>query len=90
MRFAPAILSIAATSFLAACNSEEDCTQELISKKTTELQAKVLELTAADPEKLAAVGPKMQEYLSNPAVAGTGDISGACKAIDEIMAELNG
>ncbi len=90
MRLAPVIAVLAATGFLAACNSEETCTKELADKKVAELQTKMTELTASDPAKVAAVAPKIQEIMTKAAAAASSpdDVAGACKAIDEIMAEL--
>jgi hypothetical protein len=88
MRFASAILALAATGFLAACNSEEVCTQELATKKATDLTTKIQELAATDPAKLAEMGPKVQE-LATKAAAGGDDLATTCKALDEMMAELS-
>ena len=88
MRAAPALLALAATGFLAACNSEEACTQETATKKATELTTKIQEIAAADPAKLAELGPKIQE-LATKAAAGGDDLAATCKALDEMMAELS-
>ena len=53
MRFASTILALAATGFLAAC-TEESCTQEVATRKATELTTKLQEVAASDPETLAA------------------------------------
>lgn len=88
MRFASTLLALAATGFLAACNSEEACTQELAVKKATDLSTKLQEVAASDPTKLADLGPKLQE-LSTKASAGGDDLAATCKALDEMMAELS-
>ncbi|MCU0826072.1 MAG: hypothetical protein MUE52_01375 [Tabrizicola sp.] len=88
MRFSTAILAIAATGFLAACNSEETCTNELAQKKATDLATKMQEVAAADPAKLAELAPKVQELATKASAQGD-DLQAACKAIDEMMAELS-
>ena len=88
MRFSTTILALAATGFLAACTSEEACTQEVATKKATDLTTKIQELAASDPAKLAELGPKVQE-LATKAAAGGDDLDATCKALDEMMAELS-
>ena len=87
MRFASTILALAATGFLAACN-EETCTQEIATKKATDLTAKIQEVAAADPANLAELAPKVQD-LATKAAAGGDDLQATCKALDEMMAELS-
>jgi hypothetical protein len=88
MRIASALLALAATGFLAACNSEETCTTELAQKKATDLSAKLTEVATADPAKLAELGPKVQELAAKASAQGD-DLQAACKAMDEMMAELS-
>jgi outer membrane murein-binding lipoprotein Lpp len=88
MRFAPAILALAAAGLLAACTSEEACTQETATKKATDLTTKIQEIAATDPAKLAELGPKVQE-LATKAAAGGDDLQATCTALDEMMAELS-
>ncbi|MFM7335160.1 MAG: hypothetical protein ACKO2N_06035 [Tabrizicola sp.] len=88
MRIASTILALAATGFLAACTSEEACTQEVATKKATDLTTKIQELAASDPAKLAEMAPKVQE-LATKAAAGGDDLDATCKALDEMMAELS-
>ena len=88
MRIASTILALAATGFLAACNSEEACTQESATKKATDLSTKIQEVAASDPSKLAELAPKVQE-LATKAAAGGDDLQATCKAIDDMMAELS-
>lgn len=88
MRFASTILALAATGFLAACNGEEACTQEVANKKATELTTKIQELAASNPAKLAEMLPKVQDLATKAAVGGD-DLAGTCKALDEMMAELS-
>jgi ABC-type transporter Mla subunit MlaD len=87
MRIALAILALAATGFLAACNSEEACTAEVAQKKATDLAAKITEIGAADPAKLAELTPQLQD-LTAKAAAGGDDLAATCKAIDDMMATL--
>jgi hypothetical protein len=88
MRIATPILVLTAAGFLAACNSEEACTPELAQQKSTELTAKITELGTTDPAKLAELTPRLQE-LTTQAAAGGDDLNAACKAMDEMLAELN-
>jgi hypothetical protein len=44
-------------------------------------------MTTSAPEKVAAIAPRLQEIASQMA-AGGDDLSAACKALDEMMAEL--
>jgi outer membrane murein-binding lipoprotein Lpp len=88
MRIAPVLLALAATGFLTACTSEEACTEEVATKKATELGTKIQELAASDPAKLAEMAPKVQE-LATKAAAGGDDLAATCKALDEMMAELS-
>jgi outer membrane murein-binding lipoprotein Lpp len=88
MRIAPAILALAATGFLAACNEEVACTEEVATQKATELGTKIQELATSDPAKLAEMGPKVQE-LATKAAAGGDDLQATWTALDEMMAELS-
>lgn len=87
MRIASTILALAATGFLAACN-EETCTQEIATQKATDLTAKIQEVAATDPARLAELAPKVQD-LATRAAAGGDDLQATCKALDEMMAELS-
>ncbi len=87
MRFASTILALVATGFLAACD-EETCTQEVATKKATDLTTKIQELAASDPAKVAELAPRLQE-LATKAAAGGDDLAATCKALDEMMAELS-
>ena len=87
MRIALNLVAIVAVGFLAACG-EEGCTNEEAMKKSTELTAKLQEMAATDPVKLAELAPKVQELATK--ASGTGDdLQAACKAMDEMMAELS-
>jgi hypothetical protein len=88
MRISSALLALAASGFLAACNSEETCTNELAQKKATDLATKMQEVAATDPAKLAELGPKVQELAAKASAQGE-DLQAACKAMDEMMAELS-
>jgi tRNA(Ser,Leu) C12 N-acetylase TAN1 len=88
MRIAPAFLALTAAGFLAACTGEEACTQEVATKKATDLTTKIQEIAATDPAKLAEMAPKVQE-LATKAAAGGEDLAATCKALDEMMAELS-
>jgi hypothetical protein len=88
MRILPLVAALSAAAFLAACNQEAACTQEEATKKATDLTTKITEIGAADPAKLAELMPKLQEF-STQAAKGGDDLSGACKAMDEMLAELS-
>lgn len=88
MRIAPLFAALSAAAFLVACDDKPACTEAEAEKKLTELMTKIQEVGATNPEKLAALAPKAQE-LAAKAQADGGDIGEACKAIDEMMAELN-
>ncbi|MCB6178748.1 hypothetical protein LHP98_11475 [Rhodobacter sp. Har01] len=88
MRILPLIAALAAAGFLAACDDKDDCTPEAAQKKAADLSAKITEVGTTDPAKLAELGPKIQE-LAAKAQAGGDDLSEACKAMDEMLAELS-
>jgi hypothetical protein len=91
MKLSPVLGAILAVAVLAACNEEEasvECTQELVTQKAGEVQAKIMELATTDPEKMQALLPRIQEISTAAAAAGEGDISASCTALDEIMAEM--
>ncbi|MBL9054441.1 MAG: hypothetical protein JNN02_12000 [Tabrizicola sp.] len=88
MRIALNLAVVAAVGFLAACNSEETCTNEEAMQKSTDLSAKLQEMAATDPTKLAELAPKVQELATKAAGSGE-DLQAACKAMDEMMAELS-
>lgn len=88
MQIKIALLTLIATGFLAACNSEETCTNELAQQKATDLAAKMQEVAASDPAKLAELAPKVQELAAKASAQGE-DLQAACKAMDEMMAELS-
>jgi hypothetical protein len=94
MKLFPVLAAVAAFGLLTACNEEEaaeettvECTQELVTQKAGEVQAKIMELASTDPAKMEALLPKIQE-ISTAAAANGSDISGSCKALDDIMAEM--
>jgi hypothetical protein len=92
MKLLPLIGALAAFGLLSACNETEEesveCTQELVTQKANDVQAKIVELAQTDPAKIEAVLPRIQEISTAAAAAGEGDISGSCAALDEIMAEM--
>ncbi|AWD23085.1 hypothetical protein [Pseudogemmobacter blasticus] len=87
MRILPLLAALTAAAFLSACDDKESCTQEVAQKKAADLSAKITEVGTQDPTKLAALAPKMQELVTK-VQAGGDDLSGTCKAIDDMMAEL--
>ncbi|MFZ1471215.1 MAG: hypothetical protein WAT09_19875 [Paracoccaceae bacterium] len=88
MRVLPLLAMVASVGFLSACNEEKPCTQEEAQKKATELTTKITELAQTNPEKVAAFMPKMQEIATKMAAAPE-DVTAACKALDEMAAELD-
>jgi hypothetical protein len=88
MRILSTVLALAAVGFLSACNNEDGCTNEMAQKKATDLAAKLQEVAAADPAKLAELAPKVQELAAKASATGD-DLQAACKAMDEMMAELS-
>ena len=64
------------------------CTPELAQAKATDLTNKIAEMATTAPEKVAAIAPKLQEIASQMA-AGGDDLEAACKALDEMSAELD-
>ncbi len=85
-----AIITIAAAvGFLAACDDKEECTQEIITAKSTELITKIQGMATSDPAKVAELAPKIQEIATKAEAAGADDLQASCDALDEIMAELN-
>jgi hypothetical protein len=81
MKFMP-ILAIAAFGLLTACDDKPTCMNDLTAKMT--------EMATADPTKMAALAPKMQEIAAAAQAAGAAeDAEGVCKAIDDLMAEIS-
>lgn len=87
MRIAPAVFGLIAVGFLSACNQEVACTNEVAQQKATDLAARMTELGTSDPAKLAALAPKVQELAAKASAEGD-DFQAACKAMDDMMAEL--
>lgn len=87
MRSSSTILALAAAVLMAGCTSEEACNEEILQKKTEELMGKMMEVAFTQPEKIEALQPKMQDIGQR--AQGTGnDLRAACKAVDEMLAEL--
>jgi outer membrane murein-binding lipoprotein Lpp len=89
MKLIPIFGAVMALGLLAACNDDAaECTQETLTQKSEEFTAKVTELATTDPEKVAALMPRMQEILTEAQAAGEDDLAASCAALDELMAEL--
>ena len=88
MRILPILATVAAAVFLSACDDKKTCTPELAQAKATDLTNKIAEMATTAPEKVAAIAPKLQEIASQMA-AGGDDLEAACKALDEMSAELD-
>lgn len=90
MRITPIFAALTAAVFLVACDDKPSCTQAQAQTKMTELMTKIQEVGATNPEKLAALAPKAQELAAKAQASGDANNLGeACKAIDEMMADLN-
>ncbi|WP_225028418.1 hypothetical protein [Xinfangfangia pollutisoli] len=88
MRILPLLAALATVTALSACKDEVSCTEAEAQKKATELANKITEVGTADPSKMAALMPKLQE-LSTKAAAAPDDLAATCKAMDDLMAELS-
>lgn len=90
MRIAPIFAALAASAFLVSCGEDKVCSTEAEAQaKLTELTNKIQEVAATNPEKLATLGPKAQEIAAKAQGADANDYDAACKAINEMLAELN-
>jgi len=87
MRIAIHLAALAAIGILSACNSETVCTNEDAAQKSADLSAKLQEMAATDPARLAELAPKVQE-MATKAAGSADDLQAACKAMDEMMTEL--
>lgn len=72
---------------VAGCSKEPACTQEEITKKTTELQTAVQAAVTKDPTKAAELMTKVQEVATKYKDASDNQ---ACKAIDELIKTVKG
>lgn len=73
---------------LTACDKKPECTEETATAKMNEIMASVQALATTNPEKLAAIAPKLQEIQAELTASGTEDPAAACAALDAIAAEL--
>jgi hypothetical protein len=87
MRVFALTLALATAGFLAACDDAPVCTQESATAKLTELSTAIQALGAADPEKMAALAPRMAEIQATMTAEGA-DMTAACAAIDAMVAEV--
>ena len=88
MRILSTVIVLAVAGVLSACTSEETCTNELAQKKATDLATKMQDLATSDPMKLAELAPKVQDLAAKASAQGD-DLQAACKAMDEMLAELS-
>lgn len=72
---------------LGACDKKAECTAEQAQAKSAELMTKIQTLAQTNPEKLAALAPKLTELQAKAANAGA-DPAAACAMIEELTAEL--
>jgi outer membrane murein-binding lipoprotein Lpp len=89
MRLIPVLSAVMAVGLLATCDDKPECTQETVMQKGEEFTTKVTELATSNPEKVAALMPKLQQVLTEAQAAGEEDLAASCAALDELMAELN-
>jgi hypothetical protein len=80
-------LTLAATGLLSACDDDATCTQEQATAKATEVMTSLQTLATSDPEKLAALTPRLTEIQGTLTAEGA-DLAAACKALDDIAAEI--
>ena len=84
-------LAMAAIGFAvltaSSCSKAPECTQEMITQKTTELTKVVQEAATKDPSKATDITAKAQEFSTK--YAGKSDAE-ACKVVDELIASIKG
>ena len=73
---------------LGACG-DRGCTEAELQTKLTGLMTKLQSVAMSDPQKLVTLQPKVFE-LQQQAASGSRDLDAACKAVDELTAELEG
>jgi hypothetical protein len=88
MHMPSALLTLAAIGALAACTGEEVCTSELARQKAADLAARMQVVAAADPGRLVDLAPRVQELAAKASAQGD-DLQAACRAMDELLAELS-
>jgi ABC-type transporter Mla subunit MlaD len=88
MRMVPMTLAFVAAGLLSACDGKPECTSELARKKAADLAARITEVAADDPSKLADLMFKLRD-LSEQTTAKGDELAAACDAIDTLMAELS-
>lgn len=71
---------------LSACSKAPECNQEAITKKTQELTTAVQEAVTKNPAKATEWAAKVQEIATK--YSGSTNQADACKAYDEIIAEV--
>ena len=86
MKIANLIVVAALASGLAACSGENDCTQEVMTKKSQELMSAIQQKMSADPASAQDLMKKFQDIGTK--YQSTTDKSQACKAYDELRAAV--
>ncbi len=89
MRIIALTVSVAALALLGACDEKKACTPEDAQAKLAEMTTLTQEIATSNPAKLTELLPRMQEIQGELTAAGD-DPAAACKALDDLIAELKG
>ena len=79
--------AFAMAGLLSACDDNATCTQESATAKATEVMTAMQALATSNPEKLAEMTPRLTEIQTSLTAEGA-DLTAACKALDDIAAEI--
>jgi hypothetical protein len=85
----PLPLALTAILLLAACDDRPDCTQEVLDLKATDLMIKAQAFGAANPDRMAEIGPRVADLVDRTLTA-TGDLTPLCDEIDKLIGEIGG
>lgn len=86
MKIANLIVVAATAGGLAACSSGNDCTQEVMTKKSQELMTAIQAKMTADPGSAQDLMKRFQDIGTK--FQSATDKSQACKAYDELLAAV--
>lgn len=84
MTLRPLIVVAATAATLAGCSKAEDCTPEIMTKKSQELMTAIQQKMASDPSSAQALMQKFQ--AAGTKFQSATDKSQACAAYDELIA----
>lgn len=85
----PFPLAFAVVLLLAACDDKADCTKEVLDLRATDLMIKAQAFGAANPDRMADVGPRVADLVDRTLTA-TGDLTPLCDEIDRLIGEIGG